>query len=514
MKPLVAPIALVIALVVAVPAQAQDPQPDLGTEAQQEAGRQVYAEKCAQCHGAEGAGDGPATPFLRPAPRNFTSGIFKFRTTTSGELPTTEDLRRSIRVGMPYTSMPAWKGLLSETEIANLAYFIKTFNDDFSGPYGVPQTVEIPKDPGFKTDNIARGREVFMENQCFDCHGDLGRGNGGSAPTLEDQWNAPIPPADLTKRWTFRNGQTRSDIYRTFTTGLDGSPMPSYDMPTEDRWALVDYVWSLSRSDPEYATMVVARGVEGSLDLSQGATLFEEARAAYFPIVGQIIEPGRAFAPGVNGIEVRAVYNQDAVAFLLSWHDMSAQTTGSNSPSLAVPTDSFALAIDTSGTYADAVALQFPSTLAPGIEKPYFLFGDAKRSVDLWFGDLARPSTPRFFVGRGADDVQPGDEDLEMTASYDDGVWTVLFKRARLRDDGLSFAEATFVPVSFSVWDGFNAERGNRRGLTSWTYVYLEPLQTQSAAIPMAKWGLLALLAELLIVGLVRWRTKRKPVEA
>ena len=42
--------------------------------------------------------------------------------------------------------------------------------------------------------------------------------------------------------------------------------------------------------------------------------------------------------------------------------------------------------------FSDAVAIQIPSQVPSGARKPYFLFGDAQNSVDLWFFDLARPS--------------------------------------------------------------------------------------------------------------------------
>src|SRR5512143_1668693 len=84
------------------------PAPDLGTDAQREAGKQLYLAHCAQCHGEKGDGQGIAAPFLLPRPRDFTAGKFKIRNTPSGSLPTTEDLKHIIRVGMPYTAMPAW----------------------------------------------------------------------------------------------------------------------------------------------------------------------------------------------------------------------------------------------------------------------------------------------------------------------------------------------------------------------------------------------------------------------
>lgn len=493
---------------------AAQPEPDLGTEEQREAGRVLYMDKCSQCHGEEGRGDGVAEAYFRPMPRDFTVGIFKVRTTPSGELPTDDDLKRVIQEGMPYTGMPAWPSL-SAREIENLVYFIKTFNDDFAGPYGVPEVVEIPDPPGSNEESIARGREVYVENQCFDCHGERGRGDGPSAATLQDQWNHHIHPADLTKRWTFIGGTTRRDIYRTFTTGLDGSPMPSYTIePIEDRWALVDYVYSLSRDEPEYGTTVWAAAVEEPIDLVMSDSLFRNARATLFPVVGQVIEPGRAFMPGVDAVEVRAIYNADEIAFQLKWNDMKAETGAglSNSPSMAVPEIEGVVRDTVAGNYSDAVAIQIPSEPPAGPELPYFLFGDAKRSVDLWFADLARDSA-QVLIGRGSDNIAPGDDDLEFAAQYEEGEWTAVFKRARTKEGGALFEEGAFVPIAFSIWDGFNEERGNRRGLTSWYHVYIEPADRPSAVIPMLKWGALTLLLQIGLIALVR-RRRRKAVGA
>lgn len=480
-------------------------QPDLGTEAQREAGRKIYLEKCAQCHGETGDGNGVAKRFFRPQPRDFTAGIFKFRSTPSGDLPTDEDLKRSIRDGMAYTGMPGWPRL-SEKDITNLMYYLKTFNDYFSGPYGVVEPIAIPKPPSFSEESAERGRQVYIDNQCFDCHGNQGRGDGKSAPTLKDHWGEPIRAADLTKRWTFRNGKTRQDIYRTFTTGLDGSPMPSYAIEPENQWALVDYVYSLSRDEPNYAAMVIAHAVEYDIDLSRGRELFPPGEGALFPVVGQVIEPGREFYPGVNAVEVKAIYNANEIAILVSWHDMSAETSGMNSPAIPAPLsdpDSVNQSETVEKQYSDAVAIQLPAKMPEGQKKPYFLFGDRSNPVDIWFMNLAEDQ-PEFFVGKGSENIETGQADISAVANYDEGEWAVIFKRSRISEEGLPFEEGQFVPVAFSVWDGFNGEQGNKRGITSWYYLYVEPMETESAAIPMLKYGITALLIELLLVSYVR----------
>ena len=271
---------------------------DLGTDAQRAAGKELYQNYCAHCHGDTGDGKGSAHAFFRPKPRDFTSGKYKIRTTPSGELPTTEDIRYIIREGMPFSGMPAFPNL-SEEEITNLAYYLKTFNADFEDPDFAPVPLTFGKAPKFSEESALRGREVYVQNECYTCHGDLGRTDGVSAPTLEDDFGEEknfIRPADLTKPWAYRGGPTREDIYRTFTTGLNGTPMPSYQdsMSEQDRWDLVNYIYSLSdRVDPNFSTTIVAEHLEGDLDISQGKSLFENALTAHIPIVGQIIEPGR-----------------------------------------------------------------------------------------------------------------------------------------------------------------------------------------------------------------------------
>ena len=52
--------------------------------------------------------------------------------------PMHQDLVNIIRRGMPYTSMPAWPNL-SDAQVSDLAYYVKTFSPDFANPERVPQ---------------------------------------------------------------------------------------------------------------------------------------------------------------------------------------------------------------------------------------------------------------------------------------------------------------------------------------------------------------------------------------
>jgi DMSO reductase family type II enzyme heme b subunit len=164
----------------------------------------------------------------------------------------------------------------------------------------------------------------------------------------------------------------------------------------------------------------------------------------------------------------------------------------------------------TASEFSDAVAVQWPLAAPTGARKPYFIFGDAGNSVDLWFMDLAR-AEPAQFTGKGSQDVTPNDTgDLQAVAGYHDGEWSVTFRRPlRPSTAGVTFAEGQFVPVAFSVWDGFTRERGNRRGLTLWYDLYVEPAVTVSPAGSMLKTAGAVLAVEVLVILLVRRRFGR-----
>src|SRR5215208_4571061 len=124
------------------------------------------------------------------------------------------------------------------------------------------------------------------------------------------------------------------------STGLNGTPMPSFmdALKPEQLWAITDFITSLSSEEgPGYTNLVVARHVENPIDLAKGAASFESARVARFPIIGQITEPGRDFHPPATSVTVQAIYDSESIALLVRWHDMSAEKTGKNGPSLPVP---------------------------------------------------------------------------------------------------------------------------------------------------------------------------------
>jgi len=211
----------------------------------------VYNHACAWCHGKDGRGDGPAAfsinKYLSPRPRDFTRGLFKLRSTPSGELPTDEDLLRTLERGIP-GYMPSFGGLTAgERRLAVTA--VKRFYPGFASAH--PSPVSLPEPPALDAAAVARGRETYVAAGCPSCHGDRGHGDGPSASELKDEMGLRIKPADLRYPSRFKNGAEPPDVYRTLVTGLDGTPMPSYAGAFDDSgtiWDLVAYVGSLDRS--------------------------------------------------------------------------------------------------------------------------------------------------------------------------------------------------------------------------------------------------------------------------
>ncbi len=211
------------------------------------AGKRLYRRKCVYCHGTNGNGDGSVARYVFPKPRDFTQGVFKIRSTPTGGLPTDNDLFQTLNRGLPGTTMPGWLNL-SDKQRWQLVAYIKTFSPRF-------QEEDLPEPIRFGTpklpypESVMNGRRLFVEAECWKCHGTLGRGDGPSSHTLIDDWGYPIVPADLTVSRNWRGGNRAQDIFRSIAVGIGGTSMPGWmDALSEDQiWDLTNYLLSIIR---------------------------------------------------------------------------------------------------------------------------------------------------------------------------------------------------------------------------------------------------------------------------
>ena len=452
-------------------------------------GQITYDRWCAACHGVDGTGNGPASGYMLPRPRDFTEALYQIRTTASGELPTDEDIRAIIDRGMPGTTMPGWEDLLSNDEIEALVEYLKSFSRFFT-PDAVPQPFDFGGAPRVNADVLAEGEGLFREvADCAACHGDGGRGDGESSPTQVDDGDFPIRVADLTENWLFNGGGEVEDIYRRLLTGLDGTPMPSLaDVVTagvltyEQVWAVAHYVRSLAPDDPPGITEVV-RGVlfeDVPLPSSVDDEAWDDIEAAYLPLVGQIIVMPRWFDPRVDGVWVQAAHDGESVAVRVTWSDPNSSPDPlwadwkSSVISLMQPKEGDP---QDEGPTPDQLVVQFPMEMPEGMERPFFLKGDNRRPVYLWQWQSDRVGALEGEAsGVGTEAFQSEGQNLTVDASHADGQWQVMFTRPLVTDNegDLDFVTGEAIPMALFAWDGDNGESGTRGAVSSWYFMFLE----------------------------------------
>jgi mono/diheme cytochrome c family protein len=487
-------------------------------------GRAVYQKWCAGCHGDAGAGDGPAAHYMLPRPRDFTGAIYQIRSTGSGELPTDADLLRAVDQGLPGTAMPGWKTRLSDRERRSVVAYLKTFSTFFADTTIRPHPLQFGGAPagGGGAEAIRVGRQFYDSIGCRKCHGDRGRGNGPSAPTLKDDAGLPIFAADLTQNWRFNGGGAAEDIYHRLRTGLDGTPMPSFSdlldqkfLTDEQLWRLAQYVRSLSPAEPPAVRDVIhAPQRDGALPRSPDDSAWARVDAYWFPLVGQIIKKRRWFAPAVSGVWVQAVHTRDSLALRVVWDDRS------QSPDTAWLAYGgrvlAALASDDStppqaGPWPDQLTVQFPLVIPAGMERPYFLMGSASAPVYQWRWSSTGGSAAG--LARGLDRFDPaGAGTLSTKSVYDQGQWRLVISRALATPDTsnqLQFRTGRAIPVAFFAWDGSNGEYGTRMAVSTWYFLALdEPTPARVFISPVV-----AMVLTLALGMLVVWRAQR-PKEA
>src|SRR5437867_4642421 len=359
-------------------------------------GKAAYVKWCAGCHGDGGAGDGAAAAYMLPRPRNFTSGLYKIRTTASGQLPTDADLEQAIDEGLPGSAMPGWKGRLSQAERRDVRAYIKTFSSFFADTSQHVVALKFSSLPGGGTSAAALkvGRQFYDSIGCRKCHGDQGRGDGPSAPTLKDDAGHPIFAANLHENWRFNGGGTVEDIYHRLRTGLDGTPMPSFSdlidnkfLTDEQLWRVAQYVRSLSPKQTPVVRDVLHAPLAKTLPHAPDDSAWTAVDVYWFPLVGQIIHKERWFAPAVTGVWVKAVHTADSIALRVVWDDRS------ESPDTSWLTfvgrvfktlEGDDSTREQPASWPDQLVVQFPVSIPSGMERPYFVMGSSSAPAYQW----------------------------------------------------------------------------------------------------------------------------------
>ena len=217
-------------------------------------GKYVFERNCILCHGPRGDGEGELSKGLTPKPRSFREGMFKFRTTPFGSLPTLDDLRFTIRGGLSGTAMGMFTQL-SDDDVTAVIEYVKSFSRRWRKVENYASAMTFPKAPDWFDDDKARqshalSGKVLFNNVCATCHGAEAKGDGPLVSSLKDIWNMPAKPSDL-RQPHLRCGDLPEDVYRILTTGMNGTPMISYEgtLTPEQRWDIIAYIGTLKVPD-------------------------------------------------------------------------------------------------------------------------------------------------------------------------------------------------------------------------------------------------------------------------
>jgi mono/diheme cytochrome c family protein len=217
-------------------------------------GKYIFERNCIVCHGPRGDGSGEMAETLNPRPRSFREGMFKFRTTPFGALPTEEDLRHTIKHGLSGTAMGMFSQL-SDSDIGAVIEYVKSFSRRWRKAENYAEPMRLPDPPSWLKEpaHLAKGQTLFSTH-CAVCHGPDADGKGTAAPTLKNIWNLPAIPSDL-RQPHLRCGDRAEDVYRVLATGLNGTPMVSFEgiLTPEQRWEII--AWIFSKKLPDVPTL-------------------------------------------------------------------------------------------------------------------------------------------------------------------------------------------------------------------------------------------------------------------
>src|SRR6478735_10915038 len=499
-----------------------------------EAGKRVYFTKCVWCHGVDGGGDGPGADRLWPRPRNFNQGTFKIRHTASGELPLFDsrkptagqnDLFETVTHGLPGSAMPSWDGILTDEQRLQVLSFVTTQLvkdrkfDDKAETSTILQLDSIKPIPSSK-ESLEKGAQLIVDKKCIECHGVNGRGDG-NAFNLKDDWGFAIQPANWHKCWNFRGSRRDpynvKNIFRTFSTGVNGTPMPSFadNTTVEERWHIANFVNSLCEREadgkplpidpltdkPKINFVVPSDPVEGEIPTDMENEAWKKAAKRYVAMGGQITHKPRNFVNRIDDIWVRSLYNDKFIVYLIEWDDRTKSVAEGKLPWAPTQVNivvkeqdpktgeegSIAAHQNNDAVYNDAIGIETAVKWKelPAPIKPRYLFGTNEQfPVDIvkWEAD----GSVRAFKGTGWDkDFEERDtyeENLKvLKGEWKNGRWYVMIQRPvgnkkdQDYDEDTFFEVGQYIPTVFFAWDGHNGDAGRKMAVSAFYYTFMNP---------------------------------------
>ena len=434
-------------------------------------GGDTYASRCAVCHGANGGGDGPLAAELMPPPRDLRRGAYRFRSTEYGAAPLDTDIIGVVARGLGTTAMGRFLHL-GVDRLENLAAHLETlapavFASDPPALPGHPMPAEAA------AQLATRGRTIYEETRCWECHGKTGRGDGPSAATLKDDTGRLSTATNFTKRWQAKAGGGAPDIFRVISGGMNGTPMPSYagTLSPDDRWAVAYYIERLGRA-ARFSPTVQAGIVTEQLPSDPTASFWRTIPATAVFLGPQVEIPPYWTEPSVDAVDVTVAVNGDQIGILLVWDDRTRDVRNDDAGS--IPTIAAAVARYGTWRLPDRIAVQFPVKVDPKGALPPFYLGDTDQPVERWIWSADRYErgeqqaiVDRVAGARATPVTRTDGPPVQTAATFVDGQWRVVLLGKRPPKT------AATTTIALQSWDGATGESGPWHSLSSWITVNL-----------------------------------------
>jgi len=215
-----------------------------------QAGRAIFLDRCAACHGERGLGDGELAAQLSNPPAAIGSPEL-------GRSAVPLEWFRMITVGNMPRFMPPFGNALSATERWNVAYYALSLSQ------GV---------------NDLQPARALFDAHCAECHGPEGAGDGAQPGALKVSLRDLRQPQTLVER-------SAQDIFDLIGEGnSQGMPALGTTLGDDERWSLVRYVRSLSYAPG--SAVAIATPLAGS---ETPAAALPEGITAVAEVSGQVL---------------------------------------------------------------------------------------------------------------------------------------------------------------------------------------------------------------------------------
>ncbi len=463
----------------------------------------LYDRQCALCHGANGAGDGPASFLLFPPARDFTAGSFKLASTENG-VPTEQDLEQVIERGMPGSAMPGFEWMSPEDRNGLAKYVRLLAVEGLAEELDETEALDrmTPGDPlppipllVDSPDALARGKELYFQ-RCAACHGKQGEGSG----------DLVLRDLDATLNWArelsggiLKGGARAEDLARRIRVGMHGTAMHDADLSTEDVGAIVAHLQTLLPEDAHERGVRRRRSIAVARTAAPLPTEPDDPRWNEAEPVRVWLAPTWWGDDSVLEAEVAGYHDGEDVALRIRWPDAKADAPDGELPA-----------------YADAVAVQFSPEAAPR----FFGMGPDDRPADIWFWkalDLERPDLlkdlrayphrlrewvaqpwgdpPVLRLAYGAAEIAdetaavatagmkraveqpPRGTPVAASAQWSAGRWSVVLTRSlRAEEAGeVGLDPGSQVSMTLAVWNGANKDLRGQKSLAVWHELRLAP---------------------------------------